>query len=319
MRAFIDSFTQPTAADCQLDSSYTAGDPTLVVNALPTDVALKSVPFGIRIGSTIFDVTAKGGAGDRTWSVTRDTRTANNSYPAGANVFLNHLAADHEAMVQKALLTGKGSLFVATASGVVTELVVGTNGDFLRANSATATGLEWNPSGGNGLVLLDQATAAASAVLDLTGWYSSTYDQYIFELLNVVPATNNVDFYWRVSTDGGSTFDNSAVYANSILAFATAGTANTGNTTDTEFRARNSAEISNSASDGVCGTIHLFNPGSGSLNKRVNSELSYQSSALARIVSTGNWVTTTAIDAMRFFFSSGNIASGTIRVYGVSK
>ena len=32
-----------------------------------------------------------------------------------------------------------------------------------------------------------------------------------------------------------------------------------------------------------------------------------------------NWATTTAYNALRFAFSSGNIASGTIRVYGIAK
>jgi hypothetical protein len=37
----------------------------------------------------------------------------------------------------------KGDLLVATAADTVGKLTVGTNGYFLKANSSTATGLEW--------------------------------------------------------------------------------------------------------------------------------------------------------------------------------
>lgn len=154
LRQYIDSFTQPTAADTILDAAYTAGDPTLVVAAVPADVAIKGVPFYIRIANTIYDVTAVGGAGNRTWTVTRDIRTVLASHSLGASVFLDHTAADHEALVQKALLTAKGSLFVATASGVVTEIAVGADGTVLRANSGQPTGLEWAVGGGGGSVTL---------------------------------------------------------------------------------------------------------------------------------------------------------------------
>ena len=57
----------------------------------------------------------------------------------------------------------------------------------------------------NGLVLLEQHTASSSATLDFTASITSAYDDYLIELVNVVPATNTVDLYMRVSTDGGST------------------------------------------------------------------------------------------------------------------
>ncbi len=40
-------------------------------------------------------------------------------------------------------IDAKGDLFVGTAADTVGKLSVGTNGYFLKANSSTATGLEW--------------------------------------------------------------------------------------------------------------------------------------------------------------------------------
>lgn len=45
--------------------------------------------------------------------------------------------------VDEDVLTAKGSLISATAASTPSELTVGTNNQFLIANSATATGLQW--------------------------------------------------------------------------------------------------------------------------------------------------------------------------------
>lgn len=44
----------------------------------------------------------------------------------------------------KATLTAKGSIYAATSPGVPADLPVGTNNQYLMANSATATGLQWD-------------------------------------------------------------------------------------------------------------------------------------------------------------------------------
>ncbi len=58
---------------------------------------------------------------------------------------------DTSALLAKATLTAKGDLYVATASGVVTRLAVGTNDQVLTADSAQAAGVKWaTAAGGSG-------------------------------------------------------------------------------------------------------------------------------------------------------------------------
>lgn len=67
-------------------------------------------------------------------------------------------------------LTAKGSIYVATASGTVTELAVGTNGQQLQADSSQPTGVKWaadasapvtSVNGQTGVVVLTAADVGA--------------------------------------------------------------------------------------------------------------------------------------------------------------
>jgi hypothetical protein len=79
--------------------------------------------------------------------------------------------------IDKTLFDAKGDILVATSADTPGKLAVGTNGYYLKANSATATGLEWSsvdalPSqtGNSGKYLTTNGTAAswASIVTDPT-------------------------------------------------------------------------------------------------------------------------------------------------------
>jgi hypothetical protein len=72
------------------------------------------------------------------------------------------------------IVDAKGDLIAATAADTVARLAVGTNGQFLKANSATATGLEWGAGGGGATALDDLTdvtitTPATGAVLKYNG------------------------------------------------------------------------------------------------------------------------------------------------------
>lgn len=75
--------------------------------------------------------------------------------------------------IPPSVLTTKGSLISASATSTVSVLSVGSNGQYLRANSATTTGLEWGalPSATTstaGIVQLSDSTASTSTTLAAT-------------------------------------------------------------------------------------------------------------------------------------------------------
>jgi|TARA_A100001518_G_C1206039_1_gene48858 hypothetical protein len=79
------------------------------------------------------------------------TLTIPNSFSAGTTIVANDMNANFTAVknyvegdvLQESTATAKGDIYVASSSGVVTKLSVGTNDHVLTADSSEATGLKW--------------------------------------------------------------------------------------------------------------------------------------------------------------------------------
>lgn len=175
-------------------------------------------------------------------------------------------------------------------------------------------------SSGGGLTLLEEHTASSSATLDFTSFISVTYDEYIFEFINIIPDTNAVALWMRMSTDGGATYDTSGIYYWDALSFHEAASGLNGSQTDSKVVIGFSS--STTASYALNGSIRFFNPGSTIFKSLQGSTVGRVSNADAHLL---QWIiaavykSTTAVNAVRFLDSSGSITSGTIRVYGVAK
>jgi lysophospholipid acyltransferase (LPLAT)-like uncharacterized protein len=214
------------------------------------------------------------------------------------------VAAQYVTMATDATLTQER---VLTAGANITITDGGANGPVTIA--ATTSG---------GYVLLEQHTASSSATLDFTAFISSTYDEYQFELINVLPATNGANLLARVGTGGGPTWDtgNNYGYANSY-AYPSAG-GGEGATVQSSMLLNGAVSNTNM---GSCGHLRLFNPSGTTQYKSLMGQLTCYHSTVGYLIRslTGIYAQTTAVTGIRFLFSSGNIASGTIRVYGISK
>jgi hypothetical protein len=53
------------------------------------------------------------------------------------------------------------------------------------------------------LTHISTATASASASIEFTSGIDSTYKEYVFYFVNIHPATDDQDFQFNMSTDGG--------------------------------------------------------------------------------------------------------------------
>jgi len=174
-----------------------------------------------------------------------------------------------------------------------------------------------------GLVLLEQHTASNSAELDFTAWYSSLYDVYEIHIIGLKPVSN-ADIGFQFSTDGGASYDSGANYSMiSNYAYTGApgavGESGGGGKTAAWFF-NGSATIASYGS--IEGRIYLHHPGSTSLYKQLLGRIStyWGSSPYVQITSwQGVYLSIGAANSFKIIASTGNIASGTVRIYGVTK
>ena len=153
----------------------------------------------------------------------------------------------------------------------------------------------------------------------------STYPIYLFKFINMHPSTDNVAFQYNGSTDGGSNY-NITKTSTAFIAYHkeddtdTALYYETGNdlAQSTSFKSL-VLGIGNADDEQCCGELTLFNPSSTTFVKHWISHVpshSYQS-YIYDWRTAGYMNTTSAVNAVQFKMSSGNIDSGKIKLYGI--
>ena len=174
---------------------------------------------------------------------------------------------------------------------------------------------------------LIETNTHTSAVTEstFTSSIDSTYKLYIFKLLNILPATDGEHLQVNFSTDGGSNYNMTKTTTNFDTTHTEGGAdaALTYRTARDLAQATGGAPIANTvgsgADEGTSGTLWLFNPSNTTYVKHFYSRLQgYGDSSYARDYFAGGYVNSTSdVDAIQFAFSSGNIAAGVIKMYGV--
>ena len=180
--------------------------------------------------------------------------------------------------------------------------------------------------GGGSLVLISTQTASSSATISFTSGIDSSYKEYIFKFFDIHPATDNSSFTFQASTDGGSNY-NTTITSSSFIAYHDESDGNTGLSYDTSRDQAQGTSFENIIGDigndndqtGV-GILHLFDPSDTTFQKHfisICNKLQFNDYQDQQF-NAGYFNTTSAINAVQFKMSSGNIDSGVIKLYGVS-
>ena len=205
-----------------------------------------------------------------------------------------------------------------TTSGVLLPASLTNNSiaNVTAYNASVATG---------GMVLISSQTASASASISFTTGIDSTYKEYQFYFINIHPQTDDTNFQMNFSTDGGSNYNvaKTTTYFRSIHN-------ETGVTALLEYETANDLaqgtgfktlcdDIGSDSDQNANGIFHLFNPASTTYVKHFMSRIGVSQSAnySMDLYTAGYGNTTSAINAVRFQMSSGNIDDGTILMFGI--
>ena len=169
------------------------------------------------------------------------------------------------------------------------------------------------------LIYLGIQTASSSADLSFTSLITSNWTTYYVLIRNLLPATDGTTLNMTFSNDNGSSYL-SANYKYTRFQYPSTGTtAAVGSTSAANCELLTLA--SNGASAGISGGMYFYNLTSASVPPYYHGQLVHYNNASASVnVQVGGMNTdTTGINALKWAFSSGNIASGTITLYGVQE
>jgi len=196
------------------------------------------------------------------------------------------------------------------------------------AFNSSANGFETAAEGS--MTLIKTLTASSSSTLSFVDGSSSvvldnTYPVYLFKFISLHPATDNVLFQFNMSVDSGSNYNVTKTTTHFDALHNEEGSAagltyRTGNdlAQGTGFKTL-VEEVGGDNDQNCCGELFLFNPSSTTFVKhflaRFNNTRRSNYSADHNSAGYGN--TTSAVDAVQFKMSSGNIDAGTIKLYGI--
>lgn len=339
---FSGSTTITNAAVTGSGSVVLATSPTLVTPALGTPSAVtltNATGFPYATGGTGIVPAANGGAGTvngilkANGSGTVSAATSSTDYAPATSGSLPLFG------------NGSGGFTNGTVQGNTTKVVTyagsapatsdcakfDANGNVTTAGAACGSGSGTGQTFNLGsLVLLAEKTASSSASLDFTtrtvlgqsgAVFQSDFDEYVVEIVSLAPATNATTLQMKVSTDGGATWVAGSSYVyNNWGVDSGGGSGITRSTSAALFVLGDASVLSNAAGATTNATLTLQNAATATnrftyqgMMFRIDSGPTYRTNTIG-----GTWNSASAVNAIQFTSSSGNLASGTIRLYGIA-
>jgi len=177
-------------------------------------------------------------------------------------------------------------------------------------------------------VLLASGTASTSASMSFTGFLNSSYKDYSIEIIDIVPDAAGRYLYLQTSSNTGGTYDSGAadyLYSAAALAGYTYIVSASGAAKDSKIRISGEETYSDyaaaAAQPGNFCKITLPNIAANYNTKILSYYNAYKrysdSSSITYVTGASIRVGTKAIiDAIKIYFSAGNIASGVFKLYG---
>ena len=202
----------------------------------------------------------------------------------------------------------------------------------VKYNNNSISGITSAPNVGSGnITLIKTITASSDSTISFVDGSSdvvldSTYPIYLFKFINIHPATDGARF--SVNFRDGSTAYDATKTTTFFRAYHLEDDSGTALEYVTAQDLQQSAVTYQSLTEGTgadndqscTGTLHLFDPSNTTFVKHfiANVNNAHAVNMSENLYVAGYCNVTAAIDGVQFKFSSGNIDSGTIKLYGIS-
>ena len=228
--------------------------------------------------------------------------------------------ADDAITLAKMAAGTDGNVISYDASGNPVAIATGSDGQVLTSTGAgSPPAFEALPVSG-GLTYLNSVTASDDATIGITSGISSTYDTYLFTFTDLVPATNTVQMKMEFQV-GGSFITSGGTYRWVRQAGV--------HDSDTQYQRRSdgsnddmielSYELSNVANEGMSGHMFMHSPAATKFTKvEFNLSAFTGSNKFRPSHGGGALMNAGAVTGVQWSMTSGNMATGTIRMYGIT-
>ena len=153
----------------------------------------------------------------------------------------------------------------------------------------------------------------------------NTYKEYVFKIFNMNPATDNHIFEFQANASGGSGYNETITSSTWRAYHSESGSSaaleyvvndDLAQGTDHQHLANG---VGNGGDEGLNGELRLFDPSSTTFVKHFIARCTFYEAGDMNVdfFTAGYINTTSAIDEIQFRMASGNIDSGTFKLYGI--
>jgi len=220
-----------------------------------------------------------------------------------------------------------GTLAVTGIATFTDDIIIGdgktigsaSDVDAMAISSAGVVTFSQNTVGAGDMVLLSTITASADDEIDFTGLFTSAYRDYEVIGSNIHTSADGADVSVRVFVGGSIKSDSHYRYTRIRNYSGDATVRGTAEQTDTEFAKVAGYGAGNAAGEHANFRMMIFNPLGTDNFKTVETKASSMDTGADHfhVNASGHYKNgVAALTGIRIFVSSGNIATGTFKLYG---
>lgn len=244
--------------------------------------------------------------------------------PGGTDVVVADGGSGRSSATAYAVICG-GTTSTAAHQSIAS---VGTSGQILTSNGAGALPTFQDAASGSlDWEYITEVTASASATVDFDNVFDGTYVVYRIFGYAVAPATDAQDFWVRIGTGAGPTYQSGASDYGWVSRFV-GGSASATEQNDVDAAAAQIETAGNGTGAAwgndanYRGTVDLiiYNPSDSTYYTTIEANTTYfgsQFSSQSLASCSAFYLATTAVTSIRFLYASGNVATGTFKLYGI--
>ena len=210
------------------------------------------------------------------------------------------------AAINKSIVDAAGDLIYGTADNTVARLALGTASQVLRVNSG-ATAPEWATVSSGGMTLINSGGTTLTGASVSISSIPATYKNLQLVIRLFLPATDNAALCLRFNNDTTGVYydtDTMAVYAADATQTSITIGINNDNSVVQGLTIANICDYANTSTYKLAESLSLAN------NASITTQFNLRQA-------NGFWKSTSAINRIDLFPSSGNFTSGTAFLYGV--